>query len=67
MTTQNKTYAIEVTEEEAEGIEREAAKQGVSASEYIVHWIRTLFFGFNHAVEKLSETGHVGNPWDKKD
>lgn len=62
-----KNYTLGFTEEEAERIEQEAARQGVSASDFIVHWIRTLFFGFNHAVEKLSETGHVGNPWDKKD
>lgn len=67
MNTENKTYTIEVSEEEAEGIEQAAAKQGVSASDFIVHWIRSLFFGINHAVNKLSETGHVGTPWDKKD
>lgn len=68
MNTENKTYTIEVTENEAEEIEQAASSQGVSVPDYIVYWFRTMFFGINNAVDKLAEAGHVGQaPWNGKD
>jgi hypothetical protein len=67
MNTENKTYTIEVTEDEAEGIEQAAANHGVSAPDFLSYCVRSICFGINYAINKLSETGHVGNPWDKLD
>ena len=67
MNAQNKTYTIEVTEEEAEQTEQAAANQGVSEPDFLSYCVRSICFGFNYAINKLTETGHVGTPWDRKD
>lgn len=68
MNDQKKTYTVEINEEEAEQIEQAAANHGVSAPDFLVYCVRSICFGIAYAINKLSETGHVGQaPWDRKD
>ena len=64
----NKSYTLEITEDEAERIGQFATKQGLTISEFVLYCARSLCFGIAYAVDKLAETGHVGQaPWDGKD
>lgn len=64
----NKSYTLVMGEEEVERIGPYATEQGLTIPEFVLYCARSLCFGIAYAVEKLAETGHVGQaPWDKKD
>ena len=64
MNDQKKQYTIEVTEGEAERIEEDAVKQGVTAPDFVIYCARSVLFGMSYATRMLPKSGQVGTQED---
>jgi len=64
MTDQKKQYTIEVSEGEAERIERGAKIHGVTPMDYVLYCVRALSFDVNYAIRMLAKLGQSGTRED---
>jgi hypothetical protein len=56
----NKQYTIEVSEGEAQRIEKGASQHGIAAPDFVIYCVRALCFNIEYAVKKLAEAGQSG-------
>jgi hypothetical protein len=61
---QKKQYTIEVSEGEAEHIEKTARNHGVPTHDFIVSCIRAACFGFLSVIDRLVDQGQSGTRED---